>query len=115
MGEDPKADPEVSKWMGNIAGKVTVVKDLEKRLDIMQGLDPLMDGILEKMNEVTDHSNLRKIQAIDNLKKANAKLEDTILRGYASGMVVHEPLVFDSPKESAIKNVVRNTMRKIED
>lgn len=28
----------------------------------MQGLDPLMGGILEKMNEVTDHSNLLRLQ-----------------------------------------------------
>jgi hypothetical protein len=37
---------------------VTAVKDLEERLEIMQNLDPLMDGIIGKMKEVTDHSYL---------------------------------------------------------
>ena len=38
-----------------------VVQNLEKKLDIMQGLDPLMDGIIERMNQVTDHSEVRKL------------------------------------------------------
>jgi hypothetical protein len=42
-----------------VAEKVPLVQSLEKRLDIMQGLDPLMDGIIEKMSQVTDHTNLR--------------------------------------------------------
>jgi hypothetical protein len=40
---------------------VPVVQNLEKKLDIMQGLDPLMDGIIERMNQVTDHSEVRKL------------------------------------------------------
>jgi len=40
----------ISNWVQNVAGKVPLVQSLEKRLDIMQGLDPLMDGIIEKMN-----------------------------------------------------------------
>lgn len=46
----PEQLKEISKYVSNISGKVGVVQDLEKRLDIMQGLDPLMGGILEKMN-----------------------------------------------------------------
>jgi hypothetical protein len=38
------------------------VRSLEKRLNIMQGLDPVMDGILQKMAEVTDNSKLKKLQ-----------------------------------------------------
>jgi hypothetical protein len=36
----------------------------------MQGLDPLMGGILEKMNQVTDHSEIMRLQqenSIDNI------------------------------------------------
>ena len=44
--------------MKHIQDKVTAVKDLEERLEIMENLDPLMDGILGKMQEVTDHSYL---------------------------------------------------------
>jgi hypothetical protein len=28
----------------------------------MQGLDPIMDGILDKMNDVVDNTNLRNLQ-----------------------------------------------------
>ena len=52
---------KVSPYVQNIASKVGVIKDLESRLSIMQGLDPLMDGILDKMSQVTDHSNLERI------------------------------------------------------
>ena len=62
---DPEELEGISNWVSNVAGKVPLVQSLEKRLDIMQGLDPLMDGIIEKMNQVTDHSNLRQIQADD--------------------------------------------------
>ena len=48
----------VSPWLEKIENRFGQVKELEKRLDIMEGLDPLMDGILEKMNEVTDHSKI---------------------------------------------------------
>jgi len=48
---------------------VPVVQNLEKKLDIMQGLDPLMDGIIERMNQVTDHSEVRKLQAQQNVEK----------------------------------------------
>ena len=50
---------DISESVESIASKVPLVKSLEKRLDIMKGLDPLMDGILERMNEVTDNTNLR--------------------------------------------------------
>ena len=52
----------ISKYVANITAKVPVIRNLEKRLDIMQGLDPLMDGILERMQEVTDNSYIRQLQ-----------------------------------------------------
>ena len=48
--QSPEKLKEVTKYVENISGKVGVVHDLEKRLDIMQNLDPLMDGILQKMS-----------------------------------------------------------------
>ena len=52
----------VAHWVETIAQKVPVVQDLEKRLDIMQGLDPLMDGILKEMHDCTDNSRLELLQ-----------------------------------------------------
>ena len=52
----------ISKYVANITAKLPVIRNLEKRLDIMQGLDPLMDGILERMQEVTDNSYIRQLQ-----------------------------------------------------
>jgi hypothetical protein len=37
----------MSPYVQDVASKVGVVKDLENRLEIMQDLDPLMDGILD--------------------------------------------------------------------
>ena len=58
----PQKVRKISHWVKNITNKVPVVKGLEKRLEIMQNLDPIMDGILEKMEMVTDNSNLRALQ-----------------------------------------------------
>ena len=111
----------ISNWVSNVAGKVPLVQSLEKRLDIMQGLDPLMDGIIEKMNQVTDHSNLRQIQADDqltkateHLKAANAKLESTMAKAANDGLVVHAPQYYKTPKEVKINNKLKETWRKIE-
>ena len=60
--KDSKDLKQISPFVQKIAGKIGVVQDLEKRLDIMQNLDPLMSGILDKMKEVTDSSNLRELQ-----------------------------------------------------
>jgi len=58
---DDKIVP-VSKYVNNIFDKVPVIRNLERRLDIMKGLDPLMDGILQKMAEVTDNTNLKRLK-----------------------------------------------------
>jgi hypothetical protein len=50
MKEDPAESLEISQWIENLQSKVPMVQKLEKKLDIMQGLDPLMDGIIERMN-----------------------------------------------------------------
>ena len=60
--DDEKEVKNVTQWVSNISDKIPIVRSLEKRLDIMQGLDPVMDGILQKMAEVTDNSKLRKLQ-----------------------------------------------------
>lgn len=54
----------------------------------MQGLDPLMDGILEKMNEVTDHSRLRELQSEDRLNKAELKVKDVVESAREQGIDV---------------------------
>jgi hypothetical protein len=50
MKEYPTEVKEISKWIENYQAKVPVIQTLEKKLDIMQGLDPLMDGIIQRMN-----------------------------------------------------------------
>ena len=60
--KEPVQVKNVAQWVSDIRNKVPIVQNLEKRLNIMQGLDPVMDGILEKMYEVTDNSNLHALQ-----------------------------------------------------
>ena len=61
MDDEPTSVNDVTKWMSTISAKVPVVQGLQKRLDIMQGLDPIMDGILDKMKDVTDNTNLNAL------------------------------------------------------
>ena len=61
--DDPTKVNDVTRWMTTISAKVPVVQGLQKRLDIMQGLDPIMDGILDKMKDVTDNTNLNALQS----------------------------------------------------
>lgn len=101
----------------------------------MKGLDPLMDGILERMNEVTDNSNLRKIQAdrrVETTKaallNAHARLDYVHNGGliapgtdplYRTSLLPTPPALYGAvmpplSKEDMIHQVVRNTLNKIE-
>lgn len=80
----------------------------------MQGLDPLMDGIIERMNQVTDHSEVRKLQAQQNVEKTQQHLDDVLNRASANGLTVHLPLTFETPKERKIRNVLDKTLSKLE-
>ena len=114
MREDPSEIPEISKWIESVQEKVPVIQTLEKKLDIMQGLDPLMDGIIERMNQVTDHHIVRQLQADDKVKKTKQHLEDVLERAHANGLVVHMPMTFDTPKDVKIKNVVASALGKLD-
>jgi len=41
---------------------VPEITKLEKKLGMLQGLDPVLEGILSDLNRVTDFSNLIKLQ-----------------------------------------------------
>lgn len=80
----------------------------------MQGLDPLMDGIIERMNQVTDHSEVRRLQAKQNVEKTKQHLDDVLNRASENGLTVHLPLTFETPKERKIRNVLDKTLDKLE-
>lgn len=104
MGAEPTADStdgnfeKMSPYVQDVASKVGVVKDLENRLEIMQGLDPLMDGILDKMAQVTDHSNLRKIQLDDEISAAKVRRDEA-----------------DEEKHATIMGILDTTINAIDD
>lgn len=103
-----KEDKEnVSHWVNSITHKVPIVQNLEKRLDIMQGLDPVMDGILERMQMVTDNSHLKELQADAKLSQASP---DTDL---SNGDTYHV-LNAATPKDYAVSKVLDTTLRKID-
>lgn len=81
----------------------------------MEGLDPLMDGIIEKMNEVTDHSNIVKMQTNSRMKKADARIRRVLDEAKDLGYEVKVPVpLTDSQKEDRIKDVVARTLQKVE-
>ena len=71
----------ITQWVKQIAQKVPVISKLEKKLGMLQGLDPVLEGIVTDLDKVTDFSGM--IQ----LGKAKAYEDDEI------------PLI-DNPSES---------------
>jgi len=43
---------------------VPQITKLEKKLGMLQGLDPVLEGILSDLNKVTDFSTLIKLQKV---------------------------------------------------
>ena len=102
----------MSHWVNSITHKVPIVQNLEKRLDIMQGLDPVMDGILERMQMVTDNSHLKELQADAKLSQAASgeKQEDPDLDNGDTYHVINAV----TPKDYAVSKVLDSTLRKID-
>ena len=74
----------------------------------MEGLDPLMDGILERMEMVTDNSNLKFLQKQAKLgitEQVSSDMENSIKTESQSG---------DQSKSDAIQRVVDSTLKKID-
>jgi hypothetical protein len=57
-----KKAQKISNWIHKIAQKVPQITKLEKKLGMLQGLDPVLEGILSDLNKVTDFSTLIKLQ-----------------------------------------------------
>lgn len=60
---------KISNWIHQIAKKVPQITKLEKKLGMLQGLDPVLEGILSDLNKVTDFSNLIKLQKAHKTKQ----------------------------------------------
>jgi hypothetical protein len=58
-------------WVKQIAAKVPVISKLEKKLGMLQGLDPVLEGIVSDLDKVTDFSNMIELQ-----KKSGAFSDD---------------------------------------
>lgn len=62
--QSAKKAQKISNWVKQIAQKVPQITKLEKKLGMLQGLDPVLEGILSDLNRVTDFSNLIKLQKV---------------------------------------------------
>lgn len=60
--QSKKKAQKISNWVSLISQKVPQITKLEKKLGMLQGLDPVLEGILSDLNRVTDYSNLVKLQ-----------------------------------------------------
>lgn len=58
-------------WVKQIAQKVPVISKLEKKLGMLQGLDPVLEGIVSDLDKVTDFSSMIELQ-----KKSGEDLEE---------------------------------------
>jgi hypothetical protein len=48
----------ITQWVKQIAQKVPVISKLEKKLGMLQGLDPVLEGIVTDLDKVTDFSGM---------------------------------------------------------
>ena len=48
----------ITQWVKQIAQKVPVISKLEKKLGMLQGLDPVLEGIVQDLDKVTDFSGM---------------------------------------------------------
>lgn len=53
---------KITKWVKQIAQKVPVISKLEKKLGMLQGLDPVLEGIVSDLDKVTDFTNMIELQ-----------------------------------------------------
>ena len=49
---------KVTSWVNQIARKIPVITQLEKRLGMLQGLDPVLESIVADLDQVTDFSHM---------------------------------------------------------
>lgn len=72
--QSAKKAQRISNWVKQIASKVPQITKLEKKLGMLQGLDPVLEGILGDLNRVTDFSNMIKLQS--DRKASSAAQQD---------------------------------------
>ena len=68
-----KRAQKISNWVKLITQKIPQITKLEKKLGMLQGLDPVLEGILKDLNRVTDFSEMIKLQK----KQAAAAVSDS--------------------------------------
>jgi hypothetical protein len=78
-GEDgaqksPDSAKKITNWVKQISKKIPMIQKLEKKLGMLQGLDPVLESVMKDLNKVTDFSHLRKLQA--QLKKKQEAEEE---------------------------------------
>ena len=56
-----KRAQKISNWVKLITQKIPQITKLEKKLGMLQGLDPVLEGILKDLNRVTDFSEMIKL------------------------------------------------------
>jgi hypothetical protein len=54
---------KITNWVNQIAHKIPVINKLEKKLGMLQGLDPVMETIVHDLNSVTDFRFMKALNA----------------------------------------------------
>jgi len=76
---------KLSNWVKQIGKKVPVIAKLEKKMGMMQGLDPVMETIVSDLNKVTNFDKMNKLNDkwdvkhgadFGNINSASGALDD---------------------------------------
>ena len=65
---ESQSNRKITNWVRQIAKKVPVITQLEKKLGMLQGLDPVMETIVHDLDMVTDFRGMGQLNHIWDMK-----------------------------------------------
>ena len=72
----PDHSNRITQWVTQIAHKIPVISRLEKKLGMLQGLDPVLESVVKDLDRVTDFSRLIRLQHEHKLQLMDDEMEE---------------------------------------
>ena len=72
----PDHSNRITQWVTQIAHKIPVISRLEKKLGMLQGLDPVLESVVKDLDRVTDFSRLIRLQHEHKMQLMDDEMEE---------------------------------------